>query len=96
VSSSKSGAVIHRQLAVIACDASGTLKETLARLAGLEIDLVCVGDRHLVLPASQVRAVLSCLNQHGQFPRLVGDENTLLDTYEPVIDEQDEAVEGAK
>jgi putative heme iron utilization protein len=96
VSSSKSGAVIHRQLAVIACDVSGTLKETLARLAGLEIDLVCVSDRHLVLPASQVKAVLSCLNQHGQFPRLVGDENTLLETSEPISDEQDEAGEDAK
>jgi hypothetical protein len=96
VSSSKSGAVIHRQLAVIACDVSGTLKETLARLAGLEIDLVCVGDRHLVLPASQVKAVLSCLNQHGQFPRLVGDENALLETSEPIIDELDDSVEDAK
>ncbi len=96
MSSSKSGAVIHRQLAVIACDVSGTLKETLARLAGLEIDLVCVGDRHLVLPASQVKAVLSCLNQHGQFPRLVGDENALLETSEPIIDELDDSVEDAK
>ena len=88
--------MIHRQLAVIACDVSGTLKETLARLAGLEIDLVCVGDRHLVLPASQVKAVLSCLNQHGQFPRLVGDENALLETSETIIDELDDSVEDAK
>lgn len=92
MSSSKSGAVIHRQLAVIACDASGTLKETLARLGGLEIDAVCVGERHLVLPASQVRMVLACLNQHGQFPRLVGDENSLHDPADIVGDEATEEV----
>lgn len=75
MSNIKSGAVIHREVAVIACDNAGTLKETLVRLSGLDIDAVCLGERHLVLPAAQIGEVLSCLKSHGQFPRLVGDES---------------------
>lgn len=74
MSNSKSGAVIHRQVAVIACDNASTLKETLVRLAGLQIDAVCLGERHLVLPAAQVKSVLACLNNFGQFPRLIGED----------------------
>ncbi len=75
MSNIKSGAVIHREVAVIACDNAGTLKETLVRLSGLDIDAVCLGERHLVLPAAQIGEVLNCLKSHGQFPRLVGDES---------------------
>ena len=77
MSNSKSGAVIHRQVAVIACDNASTLKETLVRLAGLQIDAVCLGERHLVLPAEQVKGVLACLNNFGQFPRLIGEEGAI-------------------
>jgi hypothetical protein len=77
MSNSKSGAVIHRQVAVIACDNASTLKETLVRLAGLQIDAVCLGERHLVLPAEQVKGVLACLNNFGQFPRLIGEESAI-------------------
>ncbi len=75
MSNIKSGAVIHREVAVIACDNAGTLKETLVRLSGLDIDAVCLGERHLVLPAAQIGEVLNCLKGHGQVPRLVGDES---------------------
>jgi len=73
VSSSKAGAIIHRNVAVIACDTSSTLKETLVKLADLDIDAVCLGDRHLALPARQVGAVLAKMKELGQFPRLVGE-----------------------
>ena len=73
VSTTRAGAVIHRNVAVIACDTSGTLRETLHRLEDLDIDAVRVGDRHLVLPASQVNEVLAKMREHGQFPRLIGD-----------------------
>lgn len=77
MSNTKSGVVIHRNVSVIACDNSGTLKETLSKIAGLDLDAVFLGERHLVLPASQVPAVLRCLHEHGQFPRLIGDDTLL-------------------
>lgn len=73
MSSTKAGAVIHRNLAVIACDSPGTLRETLMRLEDLDLDAVTIGDRHLLLPASRVATVLDRLKEHGQFPRLVGE-----------------------
>jgi hypothetical protein len=73
LSSSRAGAVIHRNVAVIACDTPGTLKETMVRLAELDLDAVCFGDRHLLLPAARVPLVLEALKQHGQFPRLIGE-----------------------
>lgn len=73
LSSAKPGAVIHRNVAVIACDTPGTLQETLQRLGDLDVDAVQVGERHLILPSQHVHLVLSRLKEHGQFPRLVGD-----------------------
>lgn len=73
LSSAKPGAVIHRNVAVIACDTPGTLQETLQRLGDLEVDAVQVGERHLILPAHSVHVVLDRLKEHGQFPRLVGE-----------------------
>ncbi|MCB9521511.1 MAG: hypothetical protein H6698_09870 [Myxococcales bacterium] len=70
---SQAGAVIHRNLALIACDAAGTLQETQRKLGDLDITAVPLGDRHLLLPASQARLVLQRLKEHGQFPRLIGD-----------------------
>ena len=72
LSSAKPGAVIHRNVAVIACDTPGTLQETLQRLGDLKVDAVQVGERHLILPSQHVHFVLSRLKEHGQFPRLVG------------------------
>lgn len=72
LSSANAGAVIHRNVAVIACDTPGTLQETLQRLGELDVDAVQVGERHLILPSQHVRHVLSRLKEHGQFPRLVG------------------------
>jgi hypothetical protein len=70
----REGAVVHHDVAVIACDSAVTLKETLHRLADLEVDAVTVGDRHVVLPASQVSRVLERMKEFGQFPRLVGED----------------------
>lgn len=70
----REGAVVHHDVAVIACDSAVTLKETLHRLADLDVDAVTVGDRHVVLPASQVTRVLERMKEFGQFPRLVGGD----------------------
>lgn len=67
------GAVIHKNVAIIACDTSVTLQETMKRIADLAVDAVAIGDRHLALPARDVRLLLDRLNEHGQFPRLVGE-----------------------
>jgi hypothetical protein len=72
LSSSNSGAVVHRNVAVIACDTGVTLKETLHRLEDIDVDAVQIGERHLVLPARQVGSILDRLREHGQFPKLVG------------------------
>ena len=73
MSRSQPGAVIHRNLALIACDAAATLRETQRKLEGLQVTAVPIGERHLLIPGSQARTVLQALREHGQFPRLVGD-----------------------
>lgn len=69
----RAGAVVHKNVAIIACDAPGTLMETRTRLADLEVDAVVIGERHLAMPASQLAAVLERLRESGQFPRLLGE-----------------------
>lgn len=72
MSSTKAGAVIHRNVALIACDTSMTLRETMQRLEELDVDAVAIGERHLVLPVSDLPRVLGRLKELGQYPRLVG------------------------
>lgn len=91
MSSANPGAVIHRNVAVIACDTPGTLQETLQRLGELDVDAVQVGERHLILPSQHVRHVLSRLKEHGQFPRLVGKVRDAEDAASD--DDEDEVVE---
>jgi hypothetical protein len=74
VSLSSSGAVIHRNVALIACDTAGTLQETLKKLGDLDVNAVAIGERHVILPASRASEVLDRLKEHGQFPRLVGGQ----------------------
>lgn len=90
MSSANPGAVIHRNVAVIACDTPGTLQETLQRLGELDVDAVQVGERHLILPSQHVRHVLSRLKEHGQFPRLVGKVRDLEEPVAPEDDNDDE------
>jgi hypothetical protein len=90
VSLSVPGAVIHQNLSVIACDTSATLQETLHRIEELQLDVVSLGDRHFLLPASQIAQVLDCLRENGQFPRLVGEP--FVEPEEPASDtETDDA-----
>lgn len=72
MSRTSSGAVIHRNVALIACDTSATLQETFRKLGDLDALAVPVGDRHVLVPASRAREILAQLKEHGQFPRLVG------------------------
>lgn len=72
MSRTASGAVIHRNVALIACDTSATLQETFRKLGDIGLHAVPIGDRHVLLPASMARAALDRLREHGQFPRLVG------------------------
>lgn len=90
MSSANPGAVIHRNVAVIACDTPGTLQETLQRLGELDVDAVQVGERHLILPSQHVHHVLSRLKEHGQFPRLVGDRRDLEKLHASEDDEDDD------
>lgn len=91
LSSSNSGAVVHRNVAVIACDTGVTLKETLHRLEDLDVDAVQIGERHLVLPARQVGAILDGLREHGQFPKLVGQSITAKEREMAEVEEKEEA-----
>ena len=72
MSRTASGAVIHRNVALIACDTPATLQETFRKLGELEELAVPVGDRHVLIPAARARELLAQLREHGQFPRLVG------------------------
>lgn len=74
MSKSTPGAIIHRNLSVIACDTSATLQETLHHLAEIEVELVRIGERHIALPSSHLTEVLTRLRATGQFPRLVGED----------------------
>lgn len=73
MSKSPPGAVIHRNVSVIACDSSATLQETLHHLEDADVELVQIGERHLALPASQLPVVMERMRSTGQFPRLVGE-----------------------
>jgi hypothetical protein len=64
--------VIHRNVALIACDTAMTLRETMQRITDLDVDAVAVGERHLVLPHADLERVLGRLKELGQYPRLVG------------------------
>lgn len=66
------GAIIHRNLSVIACDTTATLQETMHHLADVDVELVRIGERHIALPSSHLDEVLDRLRATGQFPRLVG------------------------
>lgn len=66
------GTVIHKNVALIACDTALTLKETLQRLEDLNISAIQLGERHLALPAQDVNKALNRLKEHGEFPRLIG------------------------
>jgi hypothetical protein len=85
VSKQTSGAVIHRNVAVIACDTAATLAETSKKIGELGLDLVMIGDRHIVIPARYIPMVLGRFKELGQFPRLLG---------EPLFDHADEGAEG--
>ena len=85
VSKQTAGAVIHRNVALIACDTPATLAETARKLEELgDIDLVTLGDRHFMIPARQVSRVLARLKALGQFPRLLG---------EPVFEHREEGAD---
>lgn len=85
MSKQTSGAVIHRNVAVIACDTAATLAETSKKISELGLDLVMIGDRHIVIPARHIPDVLGRFKELGQFPRLLG---------EPLFDHGDEGPEG--
>lgn len=72
MSRTASGAVIHRNVALIACDTPATLQETFRKLGELDVHAVPIGDRHVLLPAQLAETILGRLREHGQFPRLVG------------------------
>lgn len=67
------GAVVHRHVALIVCDGTATLNDTLKHLDDLDVDLVQVGEHYLAVPAHQVDAVLARMREHGQYPRLLGE-----------------------
>ncbi|MFT6397064.1 MAG: hypothetical protein ACJAYU_001810 [Bradymonadia bacterium] len=92
MSLSSSGAVIHRNVALIACDTAGTLQETLKKLGDLDVNAVAIGERHVILPASRAASVLERLKEHGQFPRLVGSQ--FLESPAEPAGEPDEPDEG--
>ena len=85
VSKQTSGAVIHRNVAVIACDTAATLAETSKKISELGLDIVMIGDRHIVIPARYIPMVLGRFKELGQFPRLLG---------EPLFDHVDEGADG--
>ena len=72
MSKTRPGTVIHKNVALIACDTALTLKETLQRLEYLDISAIQLGERHLALPAHDVNKALNRLKEHGEFPRLIG------------------------
>ena len=86
VSRTTAGAVIHRNVALIACDTPATMEETLQKLGDLDVDAVPVGNRHVLLPSRWAGDVLAKLRQHGQFPKLVG---TVGPSDEPPSEEGD-------
>ena len=73
MSSKKSPPVVQRNLALVLCSDQAGLEETLLDLELKEIPHERLGARPLLVLASEVEPMRAKLNEHGIFPRIVGD-----------------------
>ncbi len=82
--------VIHRGLALMLCEDTAILEETLRAIEPLDLHIRRLGDRALLVPADQIDGILETLESEGTFPRLVGsigDAEDVEKSDEPVAEE---------
>lgn len=81
--------VIHRGLALMLCEDTAILEETLRAIETLDLHIRRLGDRGLLVPADEVDAIRRTLEEEGTFPRLVGSlpDSDGATSDEPVAEE---------
>ena len=82
--------IIHRGLALMLCEDTAILEETLRAIEELDLHIRRLGDRALLVPADEVEAIRQTLEQEGTFPRFVG---SLRDSKDPTEDDETVAEE---
>ncbi len=91
----KSSLVIHRGVALVMCESSAVLEETLRALdtASLsKLHMQRLGDRALAMPAHEIEIVRRALEERGIYPKIVG---TLEESSE-LLEEEDDDEEQAQ
>ncbi len=63
---------LHRPIAVLACDSSATLEETLLLLRELDIHIKRVGPASIAFPREELPRIQRALHQSACFPRVIG------------------------
>jgi hypothetical protein len=64
--------MLHVNVAMLECDTSMTLEETLLRLSTLPVHLQRVGDKALAFPAQEFHIVEQALLAEEVYPTVVG------------------------
>lgn len=86
----KSSLVIHRGVALVMCESSAVLEETLRAVdtsSLSQLHMQRLGDRALAMPANEIEIVRRALEERGIYPKIVG---TLEESAETPEDDDDE------
>lgn len=71
----KSSLVIHRGVALVMCESSAILEETLRAVDASslsQLHMQRLGDRALAMPAHEIEIVRRALEERGIYPKIVG------------------------
>ncbi|MBA2664449.1 MAG: hypothetical protein H0U74_19335 [Bradymonadaceae bacterium] len=88
----KSSLVVHRGVALMMCESSAILEETLLAVDTSELHVQRLSDRALAMPAHQIEIVRRALEGRGIYPKIVGADLAL--EIEELEDDGDLAVAG--
>lgn len=90
---SKLPPVVHRNIALMLCDSSAVLTETLHQLVTEDIPFTRLGDRGFVAPAYHVDKIRQRLKEKAIYPAIIGEVVSKIDELEDVIDDFDDETE---
>ncbi len=88
----KSSLVVHRGVALVMCESSAILEETLRALDSSslsQLHMQRLGDRALAMPAYEVEIVRRALEERGIYPKIVGTLEESSDSSKEDDEEED-------